>query len=72
MFCALMFFPGVRSRTGNGADVVVVGVVDDDDDGDDDADVADEISLPSVVDVEGREEEEEADDVIVEMSTANK
>ena len=64
MFCALMFFPGVRSRTGNGCVAVVVVVVVDDDD------VADEISLSSMLDAKGGA----VDDVVViaEISTVNK
>lgn len=68
MFCALIFFPGVRSRTGNGADVVVVVVVVVvvDDDGDDDDE-----SLSSMLDAK---EGGAVDDVVViaEISTANK
>ena len=64
MFCALMFFPGVRSRTGNGCVAVVVVVVVDDDD------VADEISLSSMLDAKGGEVDDDV--VIAEISTANK
>lgn len=69
MFCALMLFPGVRSRTGNGccAGDVVVGVVVVGD-GDD---ITDAISLSSMLDAK---EGGAVDDVVViaEISTANK